>query len=321
MSIKTKCLLVGLFLGAGFQSNAQSDSTDRYRPKVAEFSLGSLMDYHTVSSSENLTNTQNEVEADLLLNAKVAVPIILQSDQAAGLQLKYSRHRFMFDDQDFQADNGLYSHLEAHRFTVAGVRGFYQRDLNASDQLKFAAGAEIRSDRITWNRNTSRIFASGIWTRKLNSKTTVGTGFVAGLEMQLFSFYPLLIYERQLAPSWVLDAQLPKSVRVRKKLNASNYLIGATQLRGWRYNLSNSIETVDGDLTLRRADLEISITWERELHDWLWCSVSVGYNKNLRYYLAEPGQRRRNALATIRANDARYAKVGLFLVPPKKFYQ
>lgn len=314
---------VSLCGGIGAQSIADSTnrSMDRYRPKVAEFSVEGLFDYNTSSSSENLNTAQNEVETDRLYKAKVAIPIVLKDDRAFGLQLKYSQHRFLFEEDEFQEDFGIYSHLNNTKFTSTGLRAFFQRDLSASDDLKIVGGAEIRSDELRWSRNTTKLFVSGIWSRQLSDRSKIGTGIVVNHEMRRTSLYPMFIYESQLAPNWHLALKLPKSVSLRRKINASNYIIGTAQLRGWRYNLTNSIEGENRDLTLRRADLEFSISWEHEIHDWLWFSLSAGYNKNLRYYLAEPGNPRRDALLNIQSMDARYVKASLFLVPPKKFYR
>ncbi len=113
---------------------------------------------------------------------------------------------------------------------------------------------------------------------------------------------------------------LPKSISMRKEINPKPYLLGQVEFEGWRYNLTDAIGDERRDFTLRKADLEARILLEREIHDWLWFGVELGYNKNVSYYLANPGQRGNNALIDLRARDARYLKFTLFFVPPRSMF-
>ena len=319
LSILVVCLFGCCALFA--QSTCKVDTTDVYRPKIAEFGVEMLRDYHTATYSEDVNHAENEVDADRLFKAKLAIPFALNDRYAAGAQLKYYQHRFFFDEEDYLDDNGLYTHLNNATFTAMGARLFYQRNLPQDSKLKLIGGAEVRSDEFRWTQNTTKYFISGIYTRQVSDRTKIGTGFMLNQVMRVTSFYPLFIYERSLNSKWYLELNLPKSASLRRKLNSSNYLVGTTQFRGWRYNLSNSIEGLPSDLTLRKADLEASLAWEHELHDWLWLQASIGYTKNLRYYLVEPGGRNRDALLRIRARDASYAKLSIFIVPPRSLYK
>ncbi|MFY0601574.1 MAG: hypothetical protein JXR03_18000 [Cyclobacteriaceae bacterium] len=292
-----------------------------YRPKVVEFGVETLMDYQANSYSENFGSAKNEVERDRLIKAKVGIPLIMKDNKLFGIQLKYYQHRFMFDTEDNPINYDLYLHLDARKFTSTGIRTFYRQDINENQQLSIIGGAELKSDQIKWSRNTTKYFISGIYTWKPSSNTKIGTGFVLNQMMQLTTFYPLFIYEKGLSPKWTLDLTLPKSAAIRHKVNSKNYLIAKTELRGWRYNLTNAIENGNQDLTLRKADLQFSTSWEHEVHDWLWFGVDVGYTKNLRYYLANPGDRGRDALIDVKSKDAKYIKFSVFIVPPKRFYR
>jgi len=300
---------------------AQTDSNDSYRPKIAEFSVEALMDYHTTSSSEDLGSLQNEVDNDRLYKAKIAVPVVMNKQRLIATQLKYYQYKFFFDEDEFTEDQALYSHLSEAKFTSVGLRALYREKIGLTDQLMLAGGAEINADQLQWRQNTTKYFFSGIYSRQISNRTKIGGGFVFNQAMRITSLYPVFNYERQLSPKYHLSLSLPKSIAVRRKINNTNYLIGTAQVRGWRYNLSNAIEGETSDLTLRRGDLELSVSWEREIHDWLWFGVTLGYNKNLRYYLAEPGKRQKDAIINIQSEDARYAKLSLFIVPPRKFYQ
>ena len=99
------------------------------------------------------------------------------------------------------------------------------------------------------------------------------------------------------------------------------YLIGSTELVGWDYNLTRPLPNLDQNFTLNKLDLEFRLKLEREIHDWLWCGVDLGFNKNLRYFLTNPGERYRDALANIYADNTSFLKLSVFLVPPRKLFR
>ena len=307
-----------LCLGHGSFAQDSDPIRDDYRPKVAEFGMETLMDYHTATSSESQNTAQNEVDWDRLYKAKIAIPLIIRSERMAGLQLKYYQHRFFFDEESYVDDFGYYSHLNNSRFTSLGVRGFLQDTYKDGSRLKVIAGAETKSDRLKWTRNSAKYFFSGIYTWRRDRRTELGVGFVTNYDVRIFNVYPVFIYKKQFQRGYFLDLYLPKAIKLRKRINQSNFLIASTQVRGWRYNMTNALEGENRDLTLRKADLQFNIAYEREIHDWLWLGIEAGYNHNIRYYLSEPGMRRNDAIVNIRSGDAKYCKVSIFLVPPRK---
>ena len=292
-----------------------------YRPKLAEFGVETLSDYGMRSNSESFGNSSNEIEHDRLIKAKLGIPILIKDDRMFGLQLKYYQHRFEFDLDDQPSEYDLFLHLNSQKFTSAGVRFFYQKDVNESQQFRIIGGTEIKSDVIEWNRNTTKHFISGTYTWQKSPSVEMGTGFVINRVMGRTTFYPLFLYQNDLSRKWTLDLALPKSVAMRYNWNQKNFLIAKTEFKGWRYNLTNAVSSDQQNLTLRRADLQFSLTWEHEIHDWLWFGLDVGYNKNLRYHLANVGDRRREALISLRSQDAPFSKVSIFIVPPRKFYR
>ena len=292
-----------------------------YRPKVAEFGVENIVDYTTTSNSENQGTASSEISRSQLIKTKLTLPLCLKDNKKCGIQLKYYEQQLNFDVGHEDTGDGLLSALNNKRFTSTGLRLFYQKNLSNKRQFKLIAGSEMSSDIIGWNKHTTNHFISGFYSWKTSKNAEMGTGLAIRQVMGLTALYPVFIYKKNLNPRWTLNLLLPKSASIRYNANNSNFLIAKTKFRGWRYNLSNGLPENNENLTIRRADLQFSVAWEREIYDWLWFSVDVGYNKNLRYYITEFGQRRRDAIADLRSRDATYTKFSIFLVPPKKFYK
>lgn len=292
-----------------------------YRPKLAEFGIETLRDYNVKSNSERLGSDSNEIDEDRLIKAKLGIPILIKKDRIFGLQFKYYQHRFEFDQEDQLTNGDLFQHLDRRNFTSAGIRFFYQQDVRTNQQFRIVGGSELKSDEFQLNDNTTKHFISGTYSWKPSSTTEIGTGLIINRVMGVTAVYPLFLLNKDLSSDWTLNLTLPKSAAMRYNLNDRNFLIATTELRGWRYNLTEAVPSYQRNLMLRRVDLQFSLSWEHEIHDWLWFGVDVGYNKNLQYFVANPGDRSRDALIDLRSQDAAYTKISLFIVPPRKFFK
>ena len=303
------CLLAGLF-----KAKAQ---TDGYRTKIAEFSYQVTGAYQAISNSETFGDASSEVNRDELWKIKLGIPLVINDRKLIGLQVKYYRQHFGFNNDDFAGNYDLYNHLNGQLFQNVGLRFVYQTDIDETRQFSFVTGVSVRGDRLVKSPNTSRYFVSGVYKKQLNAHTKIGFGAFFSYGMHLTSVAPVFTFEKTLNPHWTLDLNLPRSASIRRKINDKTFLIGEAAFEGWRYNLSDPIAGEDRDFTLRKADVQFRLKFEREIHDWLWFGAEAGYNKNVSYYLANPGDRGNNALIDLRARDARYFKLSIFIVPPK----
>lgn len=291
-----------------------------YRPKIIQFDLENIYEYKTTSTSEQFGEADTEVETDKLFKLKLGIPIVLKQDKKIGLQFKYSQQRFNLDTDNPFYSFDLYQHLDGEIFKSLALRFLYEKEIAPNRKITIAGGTEIKGDQIEWNENSTKHFLSASYGIKRDKRTDIGFGFAASYTLGRPQFYPLFNYTRRLNHKWTLDLVLPKSASLRYMVNEKLYIIARTQVKGWRYNLNKPIETGIGEATLRKADFLSSITVEKEIHDWLWVGAEFGLIKNLRYYLVEPGGRRRDAIIDLQSNDATYFKASIFIVPPKKFY-
>ncbi len=291
-------------------------STDGYRAKISEFGIEVLSDYRTSGDSDLYGSADSEVEVERLIRTKLAIPVIITDSHLFGVQLKYNQHQFEFDGP-VAGNNLLYETLEETRFNNIGGRLVYQRNFNSAS-LRFIGGAELKSDQQQWDRNSSKYFVAGFYRKQLSDNRRIGGGLVINQSLGRFSAYPIFQYEHSFSPRWTLDLVLPKSASIRRKLNNKTYLIGKAELKGWRYNLSDENNPGDQDLTIRKTDLQLIVSFEREIHDFLWFGVDFGYNRNFNYFLTEPGGGRRDAVVDLNVNDAKFLKFSMFIVPPRK---
>lgn len=317
------CFLCYCLLVIGLCHGQEEETTKPivpYRPKIVEFSYNTMNDYGTISTSEEHGNSDTEFKNDNLIRLSVGVPLILKQQKKFGIQLKYASHRFVLDDDVF-TQYALFRHLSTTTFRSLAARFLYERKVNQKYGWRISGGSEIKSDRLVWNRNSTKHFLNFSWKKQVNSRTSYGAGLVVGYTLGIFQAYPLFTYEHQVNKRLTLDFTLPKSLDFRYKANEGLYVIARTTFRGWRYNITEAVPAEQDQFTLRRSSLEISLNIEKEIHDWLWVGFNSGIMKNINYYLAEPGLRRRDAVINLEADDMLFVKGSVFIVPPGKFYR
>lgn len=282
--------------------------------------MESLVDYKTTAVSETGNRESTVADIDNLFKIKLAVPLKLKGRTKMGLQLKYYQQRFQFDDDNYGNRNELFTYLSNQTFINTGARFIYKRDQSDTECISFIGGLELHNDEFVLNSNSAIYYMSGTYVKDLSSRKKLGYGLYVGNSLDRFSILPLFIYENRFAKRWTLDMVLPKSVILRHRMNNKTFISAKAEFKGWRYNLSNALQDVDRDFTLRRRDIQFTLAYEREIHDWLWLGVETGYNKNLQYVLTNPGEGARNAINRLSSKDATFLKFSIFLVPPKKLW-
>ncbi len=315
LRIKTLLLCLGTIAGIG-SVKAQSN----YRPRIAEFGFEKLTDYNTSAITGRDDKARTEVENDLLFKSKIAVPIVIKKDRVFGLQLKYNQHRFLFDQEDANSYNELFNYLDKQRFYSAGVRAFYKQNINWYSSIRFFGGVELNNDQFAFHQDAAKYFGSVSYAIQRSSTESIGFGIIASQTLGRFNALPLLTYKNHFSPRWIVDLALPKSAALRYVINKRTYLSAKTEFKGWRYNVTDAMIDEDRNLTLSKTDLLFNLAFEREVHDWLWVGVEAGYNKNLQYFLVEPGGRPSEAIVELTPRDAGYFKASIFVVPPRKIF-
>ncbi|GAA0892241.1 hypothetical protein GCM10009122_19200 [Fulvivirga kasyanovii] len=292
-----------------------------YRPKIAEFSYNTLGEYNTYCTSDEFGNSSSEVERDSQLKLRLGIPLVMKDSKLFGIQLKYDRHNFVLDFEDSPEHYELYDHIERRSFTSLGARFLFQKSLDDTRELTVIAGGEIKSDEIVLNKNTGKYYTHIAYSKQLNKRTKIGAGLMMSYTLGRPQVYPLVSYERRLSSKWTLDLNLPKQAALRYRANEKFYITASTEVKGWRYAVNNAVLSEENHgLTLRKSDINFGLSFEHEVHDWLWLGLDMGLSKNLRYFLAEPGDGRKDAVIDLTADDTPYVKFGLFIVPPKKMY-
>ena len=289
-----------------------------YRPKIAEFAVEKLTDYRAAYTGEGQLNGRSEIDSDHLLKAKLAIPLVVNDQRLFALQLKHYQQRFLFNHEDFSHNQEFFSELESRTFYNSAVRVLYQEQLKGNGTLRFLGSVGINNDQFRIKREALNISASFGYSMQRSQTEELGFGLVVSQTLGRFRALPLITYENHFASRWVVDLALPKTAALRYIINDKTFLTGKAEFKSNRYNLTDPLVDQYSNLTIRKLDLQWNISFEREIHDWLWFGLEAGYNKNLVYNIVERGEASRDAIVRLRPRDAAYMKASIFIVPPRK---
>lgn len=321
-----KSIILLFLVGVSFCCEAQNALIDghadyesmRYRPRIAEFTVANLYEYNTVSNSEQYGTSATEIERDHKIKARLGIPIVMKPNLLVGIQLKYDRQQFLLDFED-NIPYDLYRYIQDSRLTSLGGRFMIQKKFDNSE-LSVLAGTELKSDDLSYNKNTTKHFLNVNYKIRKREDLTIGGGLAVAYTLGIPQIYPLFYYEKAFNPRWTMDLALPKAAIVRFKATNKCFVSFKTEVKGWRYAVHDAVVSEEAVLTLRKSDLRVGLNIEHELHDWLWLGIDGGWSKNLRHFLAKPGDRRRDALINLNSSDSPYMNLSIFIVPPKKIY-
>src|SRR6266542_889990 len=102
-----------------------------------------------------------------------------------------------------------------------------------------------------------------------------------------------------------------------------NYFYAGLELQGNSYRLDNadSVFSAYDKLHLFHSELRFTITYERELHDWLWFGIEGGVRHNLTFNVTNGPKATADVILKNKLSEAALINASIFIVPPKGFFK
>jgi len=280
-----------------------------------------VKDYGIRSEGEQPStgNSNAEVQRNRRWELKLKAPVLLKDNFKMAVGFKYFVEEFNFEDIQNQ-DYSFYNNLEnrplrsirgdifmikptlGKRYYIlrvsAGLNGDYSIDNFAKkDFLKFSI-----SPLIGWKKNDYVSYAIGLaYSYSFGNR----------------SIYPLFAYNKSFDNQWGVEAVLPAEVKLRySTLNLKNYFYLKTELHGANYSIR--FDEQQELVYLNKSEIRFLLTWEREIHDWLWFGLESGLRKNINFNLTNSPRANSDIVVENTLNEALVFSFSLFVVPPRK---
>lgn len=262
---------------------------------------------------------KGELEEYRRFQAKAKVPLLLRPGIKLALGLDYRREHYEFEASGTP---------EVPFFRELSAKPLESLDVSLSGLIAsrahhfwlFRVSANLSGDfaegRAPLHRFL-RLSGAGLLGWKLSDHRSWGVGLQYNYRPGRQLLIPVLMYTQTFNRHWGVEALLPVHARLRYNASDKLRLYGGVEFKRARYGVF-FYEMNDKLLELSWTEVRLGLNVERELHDWLWLEAGGGLRSSLGLDLSEapaPNRRLLHAPSCLTP----YAKVGIFLVPPRKW--
>src|SRR5690606_21170909 len=156
---------------------------------------------------------------------------------------------------------------------------------------------------------------------KKTESYSIGFGIYSNYIYGSPSIYPVFILNKAYGEHWALQLALPASAKVHYRLNDKNFFSSGLEFDGASYNIAiehgafQKYEAVE----LTRSDLLAFVTYEREIHDFLWFTLTTGYRYNAGFNLNDGNKYNAKKLIINNISGSPYFTAGIFITLPRKY--
>ena len=278
-----------------------------------------VRDYFIRSEADG-SNASAEIRRNRRWEFKVRAPIILKDGFKMAVGVKYFVEEFNFENPE-SLNFPFYQNLEnrslrsirgdvymikptlTNKYYILRLSGGLNGDYGSES---FAKGDFFKfsiSPLIGWKKNDYVSYAFGV-------------AFSYGFGRR--SIYPIIVYNKSFNNKWGIESILPAEVKLRySTLNQKNYFYAKAELHGANYSLR--LDEAKTDLVyLNKSEVRFLLSWEREIHDWLWFGVEGGLRSNINFDLSNDARIRTDVVVENTLNKALVYNFSIFVVPPRK---
>lgn len=324
-----------LILSGSFSSAAQdifswSKEKDYCNPSVVGLPRAKAViikyelqtDYKIVSTGKlgSFGNSIGEIRRNHRFDMRVRFPIINKPSLIIAGGIKYFIEEFRFSNQTTVYP--LYKDLEDRPLKSAGLHFYVLKPTRSNKYFIIRTSLDLNGDYSSGKFAKKEFVKFSItpligW--KKNDNLSYALGFSYGYTFGVPLILPVISYNKNFSCHFGLESILPISVRLRYTKNEKNYLYGGIELGGASYRLDNA-GTAFSDynkLHLFRSELRYSLTFEKEIHDWLWFGIEGGYRQNLRFNLTNGPHANSDVIISNKLHASPIINASLFVVPPQ----
>lgn len=293
-------------------------------PKGAELNFFHINEFKITSESkkEGLNDAESEVGRFRRYEFKFKVPAVLKARTKLIVGLSYVKEEYEFKNED-NLTYPLYRNLEEKPLRSVGLDLYFGRSISKNRFILGKFGMDLNGDFTDAGLPFSRFFKyslAGLIGWKRNPRTSYGVGLYLSYTFGRPRVYPGFMWNKTFNEKWGVEALLPAKMMIRYNFSEKSILLGGFDLNGQSYHLivDNPPLSDIKTLELRRSDILLKLTYEREIYDFLWFSAGVGYRINHNFYLSENNDFSNAAILDNTIQNKPYLNLSLFLVPPEK---
>lgn len=275
------------------------------------------------SKQEGLEDGEGEVKLNRRWDFRLRVPLVRKPGIKIALGLRYFQEEYRFDDL---SDYPFYRGLEDKSLKSMGAQLYVAKPFKGNKYMILRISAGLNGDYHIDDLPTIdflKFSIAPLYGWKANPYTAFAVGIAYSNDFGRQGVYPVFSYIQTFDNHWGLEALLPSKVRLRYSFNDKTNLYAVSELNGNSYTIRLDEPALSGNetLNLRKSELRYLLSFEREIHDWLWFGMEAGVRSNISFNLNDGPKRGANQILDNRFNDAFLFNLSIFMVPPRRFLE
>lgn len=255
------------------------------------------------------------------IDVRLRFPIVNKSSLTIAGGLKYSHEEFLFRNPT-GTHYPFYGELEDRSLNSIGLHLYVVKPTHTNKYFILRASFDLNGDYDSEKFTKSQFLKFSVtpligW--KKSDNLSYAVGFSYGYTFGVPLIYPVISYNRNFNCNWGIESILPVSLKLRYTKNEKNYWYAGFELAGTAYRLDNAGPEFSNynNLHLFSSELRFAVTYEREIHDWLWFGLEAGARHNFGFNLTNGPKRRSDIIIRNRPGNALLMNVSIFVVPPR----
>jgi hypothetical protein len=282
------------------------------QPAYKIISTGKLGDYG--DSSEKINH-------DRRFDFRLRFPIINKPSLTIAAGIKYTQEEFIFQNAATNSYD-FYKALEDRPLKSVGLHFYVVKPTKNKKYFILRASFDMNGDFGSGNvvnKENLKFSISPLIGWKHDENLSYAVGFSYGYTFGAPLIIPVFSFNKNFNCNLGIESLIPVNIRLRYTTNEKNYFYTGFELAGASYRLNNAGTAFSSydRLHLFRSELRYTVSYEREIHDWLWFGIEAGYRHSLIFNLTNGPRATSDVIIKNRLRDAPLINASLFVVPPR----
>jgi Domain of unknown function (DUF6268) len=269
------------------------------------------------------SNVSGKIRQSTRLKFKLRLPVVLKDGIKVIVGAEYKLDEYRFDKTSI-SNSALFDTLNGRQLKTIGSSVYVVKPFKGNNYILGRLKLKVSGDLA--HKDLDDYFRSSlsvIYGKRANMNVSWGFGLNYNYSFGKQFVLPVFAYSKRISDNWSMEALLPITVKLRYNFDDKNILEFTNKLTGDGYNIA--FKNMEGDnLFMEKSDLLTSLVFEREIHDFLWVSTSVGHRLNVKFDLSDKSvfpsnKNNKRPMIKNQVSNTLFVGVSLFLVPPRKW--
>ena len=267
---------------------------------------------------------EDDVKFNKRWQFKLRFPLIMKPGIKVAMGLEYFKEEYHFEGFP-ENDYAFYQSLEDKPLRSIGATFYVVKPWLGKRFLMMRVGAKFNGDEGLGNMidaDKLRVSVAPLIGWKKNPYTSYAFGFAYSFDFGRQRVYPVFSYNHTFNSRLGFESILPLEAKLRYSMSEKNLFYFTSEFNGANYNIQLEDPDFAGeDYYLRKSEIRFILTYEREIHDWLWFGIETGLRSNIRFELTDSPKSNAEVVIDNEFNSAFLLNVSIFVVPPRKFLE